>query len=127
VSNETGRHEVYIRSFTGGPAAADSKVQVSVAGGEFPVWRDDGRELYYMSGDFRIQAVNTSTLHGPAAVPPPMALFKACPGTVPNGIPGRGEPFNQPYDTLDGQRFVLHCRAEPPGKFVVLVNWNRRL
>jgi hypothetical protein len=44
-SNETGRSEIYIKSFPEGPG----KIQVSVNGGVFPRWRRDGRELYFMS------------------------------------------------------------------------------
>src|SRR5262249_10142203 len=44
-SNETGRSEIYIRSFPVGPG----KIQVSVNGGVFPRWRGAGRELYFMS------------------------------------------------------------------------------
>jgi serine/threonine protein kinase/Tol biopolymer transport system component len=44
-SNETGRSEIYIRSFPEGPV----KIQVSVNGGVFPRWRHDGRELCFMS------------------------------------------------------------------------------
>ncbi len=42
-SNETGRPEVYLRSFpTGG-----GRAQVSIDGGSYPVWSDDGAALYY--------------------------------------------------------------------------------
>jgi len=46
VSDESGRDEVYVRSFPG----AASKIQVSVAGGAQPVWSRDGAKLYYRSG-----------------------------------------------------------------------------
>jgi hypothetical protein len=44
-SNETGRSEVYIRSFPEGAG----RIQVSVNGGVFPRWRRDGRELYFLN------------------------------------------------------------------------------
>jgi len=44
-SNETGRSEVYIKSFPSGPV----KIQVSVNGGLFPRWRRDGKELYFLN------------------------------------------------------------------------------
>jgi Tol biopolymer transport system component len=44
-SNETGRSEIYIKSFPEGPA----KIQVSVNGGVYPRWRRDGKELYFMN------------------------------------------------------------------------------
>jgi dipeptidyl aminopeptidase/acylaminoacyl peptidase len=49
MSNESGRPEIWVRPFTppGTPAAA-GQWQVSTAGGIHPVWRPDGRELYYI-------------------------------------------------------------------------------
>jgi serine/threonine-protein kinase len=43
VSDETGRSEVWVRSFPEGPVA----IQVSQEGGTEPVWAPDGRTLYY--------------------------------------------------------------------------------
>jgi Tol biopolymer transport system component len=46
TSNETGRAQVYIKSFPEGPG----KWQVSTDGGQWPRWRGDGKELYFNSG-----------------------------------------------------------------------------
>ena len=51
-SNESGRHEVYVRRFPGG----DSKWQVSTQGGVQPEWRRDGRELFYLAPDGTLMA-----------------------------------------------------------------------
>ncbi len=53
ASNESGRYEVYIRTFP----EAGGKWQVSAAGGVQPRWRRDGRELYYVAPDARLMAV----------------------------------------------------------------------
>jgi Tol biopolymer transport system component len=53
ASNESGRYEIYIRTFP----EAGRKWQVSVAGGVQPRWRRDGRELYYVAPDTRLMAV----------------------------------------------------------------------
>ncbi len=45
VSNETGRGEVYLRSFPD----ASRKTLVSNQGGSEPAWSPDGRELFYVS------------------------------------------------------------------------------
>ena len=123
VSNETGRYEVYVRPFTGRPAAAEGKIQISNHGGDFPVWRPDGQELYYMSGDFTLYAVNTTELGRSTAMPLPSRLFRACPGTLPLSSPMRGEMFGYNYDTHDGKQFLVNCAVERPGRFVVLLNW----
>jgi Tol biopolymer transport system component len=49
MSNESGRPEIYVRPFVApGAKAAGGQWQVSTAGGIHPVWRPDGRELYYI-------------------------------------------------------------------------------
>jgi len=52
-SNESGREEIYVRSF---PAGED-KWQVSATGGDQPSWKADGTELYYLSAQQEIMAV----------------------------------------------------------------------
>jgi len=47
VSNETGRHEVYVTSF---PDRGQT-LAVSRDGGNFPAWSRDGRRLFYRSAD----------------------------------------------------------------------------
>ena len=126
VSNETGKFEVFVRPFTGGPAAAEGKIQISDKGGDFPVWRSDGRELYYMSGDFSIYAVATGDLNR-GTVPRPERLFRACPRSDPVSSPPpmRGaSSWGHLFDTFDGKRFLITCAAHPPGQFVVLMNWS---
>jgi dipeptidyl aminopeptidase/acylaminoacyl peptidase len=62
ASNESGRFEVYVRSFSGtadqsaaGPRAG--KWQVSTRGGAQPQWRKDGKELYYIDATKVMTAV----------------------------------------------------------------------
>jgi len=45
-SDESGRYEVYAKSWPG----PGTRVQISEAGGEQPVWSRDGRRLFYRSG-----------------------------------------------------------------------------
>jgi serine/threonine-protein kinase len=42
-SDETGRNEVYVRSYPG----PGGKVQISKDGGNYPLWSSDGRSLYF--------------------------------------------------------------------------------
>ena len=55
-SNESGRMEIYVRSFP--PSGA--KWQVTTTGGEEPYWRKDGKELFYVTGK-TIMAVDVET------------------------------------------------------------------
>jgi len=53
-SDESGRVEVYVREFSlgsGGKPEATGKHQISNGGGGDPQWRDDGKELFYVSLD----------------------------------------------------------------------------
>jgi Tol biopolymer transport system component len=49
MSNELGRPQIYVRPFVPpGAPATGALWQISTAGGIHPVWRPDGRELYYI-------------------------------------------------------------------------------
>ena len=124
ISNESGRSEIYVRPFSGGPAGPSGKVQISSNGGEYPVWGPSGEELYYMSADSSIYAADMRGLGRAASVPPPTLLFPACPGTGALGPPLAGQTFNHAFDTHDGKKFLVVCRAELPGRFTVLTNWK---
>jgi serine/threonine protein kinase/Tol biopolymer transport system component len=124
TSNETGGYEVFVRPFAGAPATAEGSIRISDSGGDYPVWRSDGQELYYMSEDLTIYAVATTDLHANGIAPRPQTLFRACPETVPFQRPMRGTPWGHPFDTLDGKRFLVNCQANPSGQFVVLMNWS---
>ena len=49
TSNEAGQPNVYVQPFLG----AGGKYQVSRDGGDQPVWRADGKELFYLAPDGR--------------------------------------------------------------------------
>jgi eukaryotic-like serine/threonine-protein kinase len=52
-SNESGRFEVYVVPYGGGTG----KWQISAAGGAQPVWRRDGKELFYWTQDNMLMSV----------------------------------------------------------------------
>jgi len=60
TSNESGRFEVYVRPFPGGIPSGSTKWQISTAGGRYPIWSSNGRELFYETPDNRIM-VSTYT------------------------------------------------------------------
>jgi Tol biopolymer transport system component len=122
-SDESGRVEVYIRPFSGKPAAATGKIQVSNNGGDYAVWGRTSREIFYMSGDGSIFAVDLTNLGRGQTLPPPVRLFQPCADTGPMGTPLRNEPYYYSFDTRDGQRFLVNCLVERPGRFIVLMNW----
>jgi len=111
-SDESGRMEIYVAPFPG-PGA---KWQISDAGGSYPRWRRDGKELFYQKSN-RLMA---ATLRGAAdrmnveAIQP---LFEM-------RSPGGGQ--RSFYDvSSDGQRF-LHSVPEDAGESTPLslvMNW----
>ena len=67
-SNETGRHEIYVEPFP----RTGTRIRVSDAGGERPVWSPDGRELFYdKDATIFVAAITTAPLgaRAPAALP----------------------------------------------------------
>src|SRR5450432_2279989 len=59
VSDESGRPEIHVQAFPV-PAGGGSKTLVSRDGGTQPRWRRDGKELFYVSLDGKIMAVDVS-------------------------------------------------------------------
>lgn len=59
TSNLSGREEVYV-SPVSASTAASATMMVSTGGGKQPHWRRDGRELYYLSTDNRLMAVEAT-------------------------------------------------------------------
>jgi Tol biopolymer transport system component/predicted Ser/Thr protein kinase len=118
-STETGRPEVYVQGFTLDPSQPRGKWQVSVAGGELPKWRRDGKELFfhYVDGFFAVD-VKTDGASFEAGIP--RLLFEA--PTV-SSAPNLGAPF---VVTRDGQRFLVLAQAEKAANqpLDVLVNWR---
>ena len=53
-SDESGRHEVYVRPF---PNVGARRWQISTGGGAGPRWTRGGRELVYVDGQGRVMAV----------------------------------------------------------------------
>jgi eukaryotic-like serine/threonine-protein kinase len=113
-SDASGRKEVYITPFPGGGA----HYQVSTSGGERPVWRHDGREIYYREG-LRIMAVEVNTKANPVEFSSPESLFELASGNL-NG---------RYYDVAPDGRFLTNTSplATKAQSFSLVVNWPGRL
>jgi Tol biopolymer transport system component len=99
-ANRTGRDEVYVQPYPG-PGAA---VQVSRAGGMMPIWRRDGKELFYWlpasadGGKRTVMGAAITSKPSFQAAEPKVVLE----GPYYMSSPGRS------YDVApDGQRFVI--------------------
>ena len=110
VSDESGRDEVYVRSFPD----PSSKVQVSVTGGAEAVWSPDGTRLYYRSGagtiiGARVATGTTFTLLGRDTV-------------VTGANIASTQSANLDYGGSDG-RFLVIATASAEYDLVVSPNW----
>jgi Tol biopolymer transport system component len=117
VSEETGRAEVSVRRFDG---LARREV-ISPDGGDQPVWRRDGNELFFVEPNGRLMVVpaRTTTDAGPVHGPP---------AAVPIPPIGFGH-FGTQYDVSpDGQRVYYFDRRRDPGpsEVVFVTGWQRQ-
>jgi len=95
TSNESGRSEVFVRSFPG-PGAP---WQVSTSGGWVPTWSRRRNELFYLSPDSHLMVVSY-TVEG--------NTFRANPPEKWSGQPINGRAGPRPFDLHpDGDRFVV--------------------
>jgi len=108
VSDESGRLEVYLRSF----AENAGRVLISTAGGRRPIWAPSGKELFYWEGN---RLVSASLIFAPQpAVVSRTPLFS-----------GR---YAEDFDVSnDGKRFLM-VEPETSGlELVVVPNWQTEL
>jgi eukaryotic-like serine/threonine-protein kinase len=119
-SLESGQREVYVQAIAGGP-----KRQVSVGGGQMPVWNRNGRELFYAARNGMLMSVALRPEGGRLEAGEPQPLF-----ALQFDLSGELPWHLQPYDVSpDGQRFLVIRRApgvEPDG-VVVVTNWTAAL
>jgi len=114
LSEESGRFEVYVQPVPTG----HGKWQICTRGGTQPVWRRDGKELFYRSADGKIMAV-------PVTLPVAGGSFEA-------GIPKELFPISttglpqirrQYTVSPDGQRFLVNQTVDEHPQIVLLQNW----
>ncbi|MEO7966982.1 MAG: DPP IV N-terminal domain-containing protein, partial [Gemmatimonadaceae bacterium] len=106
-SDESGRPEVYVDSYP----TRGRRTRVSNGSGISPVWRGDGREIFYWDDDQLFASrVDEAVGNAPLARSTPTSLFRAT--YTPSELPM--------YDvSSDGSRFVLIAAAVRTGQLVV--------
>jgi eukaryotic-like serine/threonine-protein kinase len=113
VSNESGRNEIYVRSFPG----PGGKWQVSTAGGAEPHWSTDGKEITFRSPDQKVMAADVRTSGDAFEASVPKALFL--------GRFQAAQTRNRYTPASDDQKFLL---VAPLGRdamapTTVVLNW----
>jgi Tol biopolymer transport system component len=117
ISTESGRHEVYVQSFP----VSGRKWQISTNTGVQPMWRGDGRELFFISLTNDVMAVPVSpSKDGGLEVGVPQKLFTA----LPTILYGRRNAWSV---TPDGQRFLIvnAVGGTNVAPITVVVNWDQ--
>jgi eukaryotic-like serine/threonine-protein kinase len=94
-SNETGQTEVSVRPFDSATGAIGNAVVLTADGGRYPLWRGDGKEIYYMNGDGMVMAmeVTPGKTFGKGL---PKSLFKAPAGVLFWDVAPGGQRFLMP-------------------------------
>jgi hypothetical protein len=120
VSDESGKAEVYVQAFPAG----NSRRQVSSGGGGHPLWRGDGKEIYFLKlteDPNRVMAAGIRTSSSGIEVDPARELF-----TEPAFRNGVGMPCGAVAS--DGQRFLIESPVrDAVGPLFVLANWQAAL
>ena len=123
TSDRSGRREVYVRPFP----PSEGEWAISVAGGEQPRWRGDGKELFFIAADGNMVSVPVKSQAGTKPTfeaGTSVALFDAHIAPSPN------DSLTEYDVTADGKRFLINTTgasgaASPP--LTVVTNWNAGL
>jgi hypothetical protein len=115
ASNETGSMEIYVSPFLNG----NGKWQVSSGGGQEPRWRQDGKELFYVSAEGKMMAVALDT-GASFKAGSPVALFQ-----THRRLPVSAQDVFSYDVSADGQRFLILTKVDEgnPAPLSVFLNW----
>ena len=115
ASSENGRNEIYVQAFP----STGRRWQISNSGGRQPLWRVDGKELFFVSDDRNFYAVDVS--------------ISANSGSFEYGVPHflfdmRANVFNSRNSYIpsrDGKRFLVNMRLEAEDAPINIIhNWR---
>jgi Tol biopolymer transport system component len=117
TSDETGRPEVYVQSFP----TPGGKWPISTSGGADPRWRRDGKELFFISSDRKLMAVDIqaeSTFQ--AGLPRPLFDVR---------VSGLTDVRTHYAVAADGRRFLVNTidETDVAAPITVVLNWTARL
>jgi Tol biopolymer transport system component len=124
TSDASGRNEAYVRAVVapgGKPGRVEptENIQISKGGGDQAVgwtagWSDDGHQVWYVTADLRVFAVDVTT-EGRFGVSDPKFLFQMPAGTMTGAT--------------DGERFLVAMPSKQSTQvpFTVILNWPELL
>ena len=114
ISDESGINQVYVQSFPD----AGGKWQVSTNGGYHLAWRRDGKEMFYVSTDKKMMAVDVKGDGATFEVGTPKVLFD-------QRVPSFNNPQAHFAVTADGQKFLIATTfgENTSAPITVVLNW----
>jgi eukaryotic-like serine/threonine-protein kinase len=114
-TDDSGRNKVFVMAY---PLSGD-QWDITPAGGAQPIWRGDGKELFYVAPDNTIMAVDVREGSKTVEFGTPQRLFQA---------PIAVLPARQPSWTWDvspdGQRFLLILARADDAPVTLVTNWQ---
>jgi Tol biopolymer transport system component len=127
ASNESSRSEVYVAPFPG----PGGKWQISSSGAVEPLWREDGREIFFLTSaggatTNRLMAAEVRASSASFEVGSVRSLFDTVAMAAPGGVGRRRYAV-----TSDGQRFLMTAvgGVDPShwAPITLVVNWSAQL
>jgi eukaryotic-like serine/threonine-protein kinase len=117
-SNETGRYEIYVRPFpdSGGP------IPVSTAGGVYPRWSRDGKELYFIAPDAKLLGARIRATGSTVEPGAPEILFQT--QRVGGGLNVIGRSHQ--YDVTADGRFLVNAAEPDAAPITLMLHWEPR-
>ena len=112
--NDGSREEIYVTTFPSG----QGRWQISRAGGTYPVWRRDGKEIFYLSVDGHLSATEVEPHENGLDVGNTESLFE-----MHNTF-----ALGSPFDIAPDGRFMILTQPEGSALPLTLVlNWTNDL
>lgn len=121
MTDRRGRAEVVVAPLIReGPRLrlGERRVSISNGGGMDPSWRQDGRELLYLTPDRSVTAVSISAAGDAFSIGPPVALFQVRTDAGGWGTSWTADPTHSTFVVVDAP----HAAAQT---FTLLMNWRR--
>ncbi|GMR13063.1 MAG: hypothetical protein BMS9Abin29_1262 [Gemmatimonadota bacterium] len=119
-SNESGRDEVYIRSFPGGGA----RIPISLDGGKDPIWANSGAELFYMNSSRELVAaqldIGETVIVASREALFPVGGYEWGGGEIQHAI----APDDQSFYFIGNRELSV---GGDPGELLLVLNWYEEL
>lgn len=123
TSDETGNYEIYVKSFSVDGKLGSDKKLISTKGGRLPIWRRDGKELFFIASDTSMMVASVKSGGTEFQFDAPKPLFKT------RTLSLEGAIFHEYDVSSDGQRFLIGTLvgdSKTPSPTLIL-NWTALL